>query len=321
VSDRSSISPEQVRTPVPDISVIIVNWNLREYLRDCLLSLRRHRGGLELETIVVDNASSDGSAAMVEREFPEAMLIRNSENAGFSKANNQAMARARGRYLFLLNNDALVYEGTLPGLVGFMDSHPGAGACGPRIVNADGTLQVRSKGYYPNIRRAAAHFFLPARVRHRRSGSLGFYEFQDRMDQRTVDWLSGCALMVRRKTVEKVGMLDADVFMYCEDIDWCYRMNRAGWQVWYMPGVSALHYGGRSMKRQSGRAVAAHAAGLIAFYSKYHGTLAAMLFRLVLLTGYAAHGLGWLVGGVFGRGGGMDKLRRMGSGRRSGPAS
>lgn len=294
----------------PDVTIIVVNWNLKGYLSECLKSINQFGGSL-VETIVVDNASSDGSVEMVEREFPEARLIRNSGNVGFSRANNQAMADAAGRYYLLLNNDALLFENALPRLIEYMDSHTDTGICGPRVLNEDGTLQVRSKGRYPSIRTAFFHFFFPASWQHRGSRPLGFYEFKDSMEARPVEWVSGCALMARREAVADVGMLDADVFMYCEDVDWCYRMKRAGWAVTYVPAADVLHYAGRSMKKQKGKVVGAFATGLVAFYSKYHGKALSAIFRLVLLAGYGIQATGWVIDAIRGRGAGYDKLKRL----------
>ena len=298
-------------SPVPDVSVVIVNWNLRDLLRRCLESVRRNSGGLAVEIVVVDNDSSDGSARMVADEFPEAVVIVNRENAGFGRASNQGMKASHGRYLLLLNNDAVLFEGALTRMVGYMDSHPEAGVCGPRVVNPDGSLQVYSKGYYPSIPRIVAQLFLPRRLRHPFGRSLGLYEFQDTMDAREFDWLSGCALLARRQAIEEVGYLDAAVFMYCEDMDWCYRMNRAGWKVACLPRAQAEHLGGQSMKMQRGAAVGSHAAGLMAFYSKYHGRKASAVFRIALWVGYGVQAVGWLVAGLFGRGEGWGKLRRL----------
>lgn len=309
----SQISGDNARPTVsePDVSIIIVNWNLKDYLRECLESIEKFSDDVGVETIVVDNASADGSQEMVEREFPAATLIHNSDNIGFSRANNQAMDVARGRYFFLLNNDARLYEGALPGLVVFMDGNPGAGICGPRVVNDDGTLQVRSKGRYPSIASAFFHFFVPRRWQGRPGRPMGFYEPRDLMKTRQVDWVSGCALMARRSAVEEVGRLDADVFMYCEDVDWCYRMNRASWKVFYVPGATVMHHLGQSMKKQTGRKVGAHKAGLVAFHTKHHGATANLLFKAVLWAGYGLQALGWVLAALRGRGAGLDKLKRM----------
>jgi hypothetical protein len=311
VVNNESSQPEDNETRhAPDVSFIIVNWNLRDFLRRCLESIRSQSGNLIVETIVVDNASDDGSTAMLEREFPEVLQIINEENTGFARASNQGMKEAGGRYIFLLNNDAELLEGALSSMTGFMDAHPDAGVCGPRVINSDGTLQVHSKGFYPSIPRIAGQLFLPGYVRHSGSRSLGLYEINDELRIREYDWLSGCALMVRRQALDEVGLLDADVFMYCEDVDWCYRMRKSGWKVMYLPQAQVLHFGGQSMLKQHGAAVGSHAAGLVAYYSRYHGRAAALLFKIVLTAGYGVQAAGWVIGAIFGRGSGLDKLKR-----------
>ncbi len=295
----------------PDVSVIVVNWNLKGVLEECLNSVREHGAGLVVELIVIDNASSDGSAEMITREFPEALLTHNSKNRGFSYASNQGMRAAKGRYLFLLNSDAILHKGALARMVAFMDAHAGAGLCGPKVIDEDGSPQLRARGYFPSIPRALAHFFLPRWLRNGLVGSLGIYEPHDGGAVGQVDWLSGCALMARREAVDEVGALDADVFMYCEDVDWCYRMKQAGWEVGYVPSAVVTHFGGKSMKLQSGRAVGAHAAGLAAFYAKYHGSARTAVFRGVLWLGYAVSALGWLISALAGRRAGLGKLRRL----------
>ena len=296
--------------PAPDVSVIIVNWNLGDLLRRCLKSVIKYAGDLSVEIIVVDNGSSDGSPEMVAREFPEAAVIANSGNEGFAAAGNQGMEAAAGRYLLLLNNDATLFAGALPAMVRYMDAHPGAGVCGPRIVNGDGSLQVYSKGYYPSVPRIMGQFFLPGALRHPAGRSLGLYEYADRREAREFDWLSGCALLARREAAEAVGFLNADVFMYCEDIDWCYRMWHGGWSIMYLPQAGAMHLGGQSMKLQAGAAVGSHASGLLVFYSRYHGPWASLTFRALLFAGYIVRAAGWLAAAVVGRGAGFDKLRR-----------
>lgn len=314
LNDHSSSS-------VVDVSVVVVSWNLLDLLRNCLEHIRCHHGSLSIETIVVDNGSSDGAVEMIERDFPEVRLIRNESNLGFSHASNQGMEVATGRYIILLNNDALLFKDALPRLVQFMDSHPDAGSCGPRVINRDGTLQVRSKGFYPSIPRALSQFFIP-RFWGLGSRANAFYISDDSTEVREVDWLCGCALMARREAVEAVGLLDEEVFMclgysYCEDIDWCYRMSHAGWKVMYVPEAVVLHYGGETMKKLKGKVVAAHAIGLMNFFSKYHGRSSSLVFKLIISVGYAVKAVGWLAGALVGRGAGFDKLRRLIQGRRS----
>lgn len=264
---------------------------------------------MRVEVIVVDNASTDGSQRMVAEEFPEAILLKNSSNLGFSKANNQAISIANGRYIFLLNSDARLYRDALPRLVEFMEQNPQVGICGPRVVNEDGTLQVRSKGRYPTIMTAIGHFFLPLSKQYRKDGLIAFYESRDWQENRQMDWVSGCALLVRRDAVEDVGLLDAEVFMYCEDVDWCYRMKSVGWQISYVPSAVVMHHMGKSMEKQTGRVVGAHKSGLVAFYTKYNGFFKSAVFRAVLWSGYGTQVLRWLAEPA--RRQRMDKIRRL----------
>lgn len=294
----------------PDVSVIIANWNLKGILHECLDSVRRGSAGLAVELIVIDNASSDGSAGMIAEDLPEAILIVNNVNRGFAYACNQGIEAARGRYLFLLNNDAILHEGALVRMVEFLDLHDKVGLAGPGVVNVNGSPQERSRGYFPSIPRALAHFFLPSSLRNGKHRALGIYEPRASNEEQ-IDWFSGCALVARRKAVDQVGLLDASVFMYCEDVDWCYRMRQAGWEICQVPGAVVTHYGGRSMKLQTGRTVGAHASGLVAFYAKHHGRLRAAAFRGVIWSGYAVRVLGWVGGGLAGRSSGLGKLRRL----------
>lgn len=304
--------PQDIETmPVPDVSIIIVNWNLMVFLKNCLESIRSRGDGLTVETIVVDNASGDGSVEMVKHDFPEVTLIINRENVGFARASNQGMENARGRYFFLLNNDAVLLDGVLASLVDYMEAHRDVGTCGPRVINGDGTLQINSKGFYPTIPRIAAQLIMPGFFRHPGGRSLGLYEYRDDRKTREYNWLSGCALLARREAVQGVGVLDAEVFMYCEDIDWCYRMKQAGWKVVNLPEVNVLHYGGQSMKLQMGVTVGSHAAGLVAFYKRYHSKSATAVFRVVLSAGYVIQTVGWMLAAVIGRREGLDKIKRL----------
>jgi len=310
LNKKSSQNKEDEDQHAPDVSVIVVNWNLRDYLRRCLKSILLQSGNLAVETIVVDNASDDGSISMLEQEFFEVSRIINRENVGFARASNQGMEKAEGRYLFLLNNDAELLEGALSSLVDYMDTHPDVGVCGPRVVNSDGTLQVHSKGFYPTISRMAGQLFLPRNLRHPAGRSLGLYEFNDDRTIREFDWLSGCALLVRREAVVETGMFDTGIFMYCEDIDWCYRMKKKGWKVVNNPQVDVIHFGGQSMKLQEGAAVGSHAAALADFYARYHSRSATTVFRIVLSTGYVVQAIGWMLAAIVGKREGLDKLKR-----------
>ncbi len=248
-----------------DLSVIIVTWNVREQLRTCLLALPAATKGLSTEIIAIDNGSTDAAAEMFADEFPEVRLLRNTENAGFARANNQGLALAGGRYVVLLNPDTEPPPQSLTDMVQFMDAHPGAGAAGPRLVRPDGTPQPYAFGEDPSpiylLRRALAH---------RRGGYLHDWGVTEPLQ---AGWVSGACLVARRAAVEQVGGLDERIFMYFEDNDWCRRMRQGGWEVWYNPRAQMLHIGGASLN-QNPRARAAYYDSLVYFYRKHYGRLA-----------------------------------------------
>lgn len=283
--------------PVPTVSVVIVNWNVRDLLRACLQSVLRARDqGLALEVIVVDNVSADGSVAMVRTEFSQVRLIANSVNRGFTGGNNQGLELSTGRYLMLLNPDTVVADGALPSLVAYLDSHPGVGVVGPQLLNPDGTVQS-SRRRFPT---ALTAFFestwlqpwAPRRI-------LRHYYVQDRSDSETqaVDWVTGAAMVVRREAYAATGGLDEDFFMYSEELDWCRRIKAAGWEVVYLPEARVVHHEGKS----SEQAVAARHINFqrskIRYFRKYHGRVIAHALRIFLLALYALQlVLEWLKG-------------------------
>ncbi len=224
-----------------DLSIVIVSYNTREMLRACLRSLPAATQGLQVEIFVVDNASPDDSVAMVSAEFPEVRLIANRENAGFTRANNQALALSTGRHVVLLNPDTEAEPGSLTTLVRFLDSHSDAGACGPKLLNSDGSLQ-------PNGRRfptAWREFLIVSglrnlnRARFDREQEFGRDDFDRECE---VDQLMGACLLVRRTVMEQVGMLDEEFFMFYEETEWCWRIRRAGWKIYYVPEARVVHH-------------------------------------------------------------------------------
>jgi hypothetical protein len=262
-----------VNALAPDLSVIVVSWNVRELLRACLRALPAATEGITAEMIVVDNASNDGSADMVAQEFPEAVLLRNDANLGFARANNRGMDAARGRYFVLLNSDTVAPPRSLAEMVVFMDAHPRAGAASPRLLRPDGAPQPYAFGNDPTplylLRRAFAH-------------KAGSYLHDWGIDEPVeVEWVSGACLVARREAVEQIGGLDERIFMYFEDNDWCRRMRLAGWQVWYNPRAEITHFGGASLN-QNPRARAAYYESLAFFYGKHYGKLAGAAMGLIV---------------------------------------
>ncbi|MCC7494657.1 MAG: glycosyltransferase family 2 protein [Fimbriimonadaceae bacterium] len=223
------------------VSVVIVNWNTCELLRNCLRSLPAASAGeLRIEPVVVDNGSHDGSPEMVAAEFPEAVLVRNTANVGFVLANNQGLAAASGDYLFMLNSDTEAEPGCLDALVAAL-ADPAVGAAAPKLLNTDRSYQF-SAGAFPQIWLR----MLPAHFEHRFNTAQSRIH-ADASENTVVDWLVGAALLTRRDVYQRVGGLDERYFMWWDDIDWSQKLRAAGFQRVYVPGAQVVHHG-----RQSG---------------------------------------------------------------------
>ena len=272
----------------PDLSVIVVNRNTRELLLACLGSLFDGAAPLRIEVIVVDNASTDGSVPSVESRFPQVRLIRNDTNTGFAHPNNQGIAASRGRYLLLLNSDTVVRHGALKRLVDFMDQHPEAGACGPRLVYPDGSLQ-RSCASFETPWRWFCDMLDLGKVLPRSTALSNLRVRFDHASTSPVDWVMGAALLVRREVVDEVGMLDERFRIHCNESDWCYRMHRAGWPIYYVHSAEVVHYCGETRKREADRSAleAEMARNLIDYYRKHHGRFGVISFRVWGVVGFA----------------------------------
>ncbi len=234
------------------ISVIIVSYNVKSFLERAVISIRKALEGFSFEIFVVDNSSGDGSAAMVKERFPEVYLIKNRENVGFARANNQALLRVKGKYICLINPDTLVQEDTFRICLNYLEAHSSVGALGCKIINPDGTLQLSCRRNIPTPWSAFTKIvFLSALFP--RSKHFGQYNLTYlNPDQTTeVGALSGSFMMVRKQAVEQVGLLDERFFLYGEDLDWCYRMQQKGWKIVYLPETQIIHYKGQSTHEAS----------------------------------------------------------------------
>jgi GT2 family glycosyltransferase len=246
------------------LSVVIVSYNVRALLTACIDSVVKAAEGIDTEVFVVDNDSADDTVEVVARDYPWVHLINNKENLGFSKANNMAIRQSAGEYVLLLNPDTVVAEGTLRGAVTFMDQHPEAGGAGVRMHNADGTLA-------PESRRAVPTPFVAARK------MLGFSK---RYYMSHLSWdkpgkievVSGAFMLLRRKAIDQVGLLDEDFFMYGEDIDLSYRLLQGGWQNWYLP-LDIVHYKGQSTQKSDFRYVHVFYQAMLIFFRKHYSHL------------------------------------------------
>jgi len=231
------------------ISVIIVNYNVKPFLQQCLVSLQRAMGDIPHEIIVVDNHSVDGSPAMLKEQFPEVRVIVNRYNLGFSRANNQALAQAHGKYLWLLNPDTLVQEDTPARLLEVMESDPRIGILGCKILNPDGSLQLACRRSFPTLWVAFTKLIGLAKL-FPKTRLFGRYNltYLDPDKAYEVEAISGSCMFVRAEAMQEVGLLDEEFFMYGEDLDWCFRFKQAGWKVFYTPSTSIVHYKGESSR-------------------------------------------------------------------------
>lgn len=269
----------------PQLSIIIVSWNVSDLLRQCLASLAAQRQALEFEVIVVDSASQDGSAAMVSQQFPWVRLLAQTENVGFPRGNNIGMQAARGALFLLLNPDTIVTEGALQEMYTMMAQHEDIGLLGPRLRYPDGSIQS-SRRRFPT--RLTAFFestwlepWAPeAIIRHYRALDLPEGETVD------VDWVMGAAMMVRSVGVEQVGLMDEAYFMYSEELDWCRRIKDAGWRVVYHPAAEIIHYEGKSSEQAVTSRHINFQRAKLRYFRKYHGRLFSNILRAFLLLNY-----------------------------------
>jgi len=237
-----------------DLSIIIVNYNTKELLKDCLKSIQTSRGLTSYEIFVVDNASSDKSVEMVKKDFSNVLLSSNRQNLGFAKANNQAIKKASGRYILLLNPDTKVEENTLWEMVRFMDQNSKIGIATCRVELPNGELDRDCRRSFPTPWVSFSKFSGLAKI-FPKTKLFGSYQLtyldEDKLSE--IDACVGAFMMVRREAIVKIGLLDERFFFYGEDLDWCYRFKEKGWQIVYNPSVKITHYKGASsgMKHSS----------------------------------------------------------------------
>lgn len=270
---------------MPDVSIIIVNWNGKDLLRKCLEHVEATVRQVSYEVIVVDNASDDGSQDMAKQDFPEVALIENSENVGFARANNQGIAISQGRYVLLLNSDAFVLEHTIDQMVAFMDSHPEAGMSACKLLYEDGRLQP-SCYTFPSLKTELYTAFQLDKL-FPRSREFGKYlmTWWDFTDVRDVDAVMGAFMLVRREAIDQVGGMDERYFMYSEEMDWCYRIKQRGWRILYNPSLQTVHLWGGSSKNAPVEMFLQLYRSKVTFFRKNYGRLSASLLKLIIGTG------------------------------------
>jgi GT2 family glycosyltransferase len=274
-----------LNAPVPLVSVIVVAYNAREVLHACLTRVREEARDTPLELIVVDNASRDGAADMVARDFPDARLVRSPVNLGFAAGNNVGFKMARGDYVLLLNPDALPEPGAIAQSLARMAAQPRAGLGGGRLLDSDGRLQPSARRFPSLLNEFLALSGLAAR--YPKSRLFGRFDrtWADPERAAPVDWVPGAFTLIRRAVLEEVGMFDERFFLYYEEVDLCRRARDAGWQVWYWPDIVVDHIGGVSSRSVDSLEMSASGAQLVLwrmrsallYYRKHHGRLMAWL--------------------------------------------
>lgn len=282
----SSRSPDSQAVSSPDLTVCIVSWNSRDLLDQCLHSIFSNPCRSTLEVIIVDNNSDDGSAEMAAVSYPQAQLIRNTENRGFGSANNQAIPEGRGRYYLFLNPDTLVLEDTFDNMVAFMDAHQDAAAATGLVYESAAQDQIRiSYGdRYPSTRvlllndlvmLTGLNRIFPNSTFIQRCIWTGYNPDQEQ----TVAQVTGAFMCVRRKAMDEVGVFDERFFMYMEETDWCYRFHKAGWRIYYTPASAIVHIGEGSSSLRSDRE-RLYYQSICAYLHKHEGALSLFVYRL-----------------------------------------
>ncbi|HMK52200.1 MAG TPA: glycosyltransferase family 2 protein [Thermodesulfobacteriota bacterium] len=251
-----------------ELSIIIVNWNTKEYLLPCLREIFERGQGMSREVILIDNGSGDGSGDEVKKSFPSVHVIQNEENLGFAKAVNQGLKTSSGRYILLLNPDTRVKNDTTERLVSFMESCSDAAVAGAQLLNGDGSKQ-NSIANFPSLasellNKSLLRWLFPEKFPGKGRNYSEPFE---------VDSVIGACMMVRREAMKQVGLLDEDYFLFLEETDWCYRMRKAGWRVYHVPQAEVYHFQGKGAEKEKKRAKVEYYRSRSLFFKKHRGTL------------------------------------------------
>ncbi len=281
-----------------DLSISVVNWNTKDILRNCLKSIYVSTHKIDYEIFVVDNASSDGSPEMVEKTFPKVKLIRNKENLGFAKANNQVIKLGNGRYILLLNSDTIVLDEALDKMVEFMNDHPDAGAAGCRLLNSDGTLQV-SASEFPRLFSLYWTNSLLRRIFPKKKVGAVISEPHFYSRTQEVDWILGAAFILPKSVIKQIGSLDDEFFMYGEEVDLCYRIKKSGWKIYFYPEAKIIHLLGVSEKKVNDKTIARRVKANCYYYGKRYGFVGSILVCCFLMFSSGRRLMIWSVGFLF----------------------
>ena len=286
-----------------DVSIIIVAWNVKQLLYDCLKSVYDQTKDIEFEVIYVDNASKDGSVEIVKKEFPEVIIIENNENKGFIKANNQGIEIAKGRYVLLLNSDTIILDNAITKTVIFADAHPDAAVVGCRVLNPDRSLQ-RNCFMYPSVLNMllAATYLYKAFPKSKFFGRE-YMTWWNLNNVREVQTVAGCYSLVRMEAIRQVGLMDELCFVYGDDPDWCYRFKKNGWKILFTPDAEIIHYGGQTTKKMPSKFLFQLFGSKLIFMKLHRSRLAFQFARILTALFFLLRVPSWLAMAMLGKNG------------------
>ena len=293
-----------------DLSIIIVNWNTRDILRNCLQSIYRHAGEIDFEVIIADNASTDSSVEMVKNDFQKVILIENSENRGFAAAANQGIAIAAGRYVLLLNSDTVVLDNAISKVIAVADADPEVAVVGCRVLNPDHTLQPTCFMFPSILNLVLSSSYLYKLFPRSRFFGRERMSWWDGNDTREVEVVMGCFMLVRKKAIEQVGVLDERFFMYAEETDWCYRFHKNKWQIIFTPDAQVIYLGGQSSRKIRSQMYLQLRGSILLFFKKHRNLPMYALACLLVAWFFALRVPYWLVRAIFSSNGRTDYFER-----------
>lgn len=271
-----------------DVSVIIVNWNTKELLSNCINSIQEKTAGVSYEIIIVDNNSADGSAEMIKMEFPHCKLVASNKNNGFSRGNNLGIHEAIGRYIFFLNPDTILVTNALNGMFKLMESNQSVGAVGCKLLNRDGSIQFICARTFPTLFNQFSYYMMFNRLfpksKRFTNVELGYWDHKESME---IDCLSGACIFAKKSIIDKIEGFDDSFFMYAEDVDLCYRIKQEGWKLYYLASEEIYHLGGASSKKQSHRyfsAIAMRESNYLLF-NKHYGKTSSQIYKVIIFVG------------------------------------
>ncbi len=254
-----------------DLSVVVVTYHSRDHILDCVRSLDAARGSRVMECLVVDNDSRDGIAELLAERAPHVRVLHSGENAGYARAVNRGLRESSGRFAFVLNPDCVVHPGAFDALDAWMSEHPRCAIAAPQLLNSDGSIEWSARSFPTHLTFLFNRYSLLTRLFPGNPWSRKYLLSDwDHTSSRSVDWVSGAAMYVRREAIARVGGMDEAYFMFNEDVDWCRQMKAAGWSVDYVPAAQVTHHIGASKGRTSDRVILERHRGMIHYFRKHH---------------------------------------------------